>query len=177
MLVSALYPLVVFWGLQHWDARFLVLLLCVPLLLRLVFRRHGDGALPLAATMTALAVVVWLTGRGDAVLYQPVAINAVLLSTFAATLKRPPTMIERFARLQEPDLPPEGVAYCRKVTVVWCAFFAGNGALALFTAVYGNLELWTLYNGLISYGLIGLLFGVEWLVRLHFKRRLKQESP
>lgn len=177
MLVSALYPFVVFWGLQHWDARFLVLLLCVPLVLRLVFRRAGDGALPLAATMTALAAVVWLTGRGDAVLYQPVAINLVLLTTFAATLKRPPSMIERFARLQEPDLPPEGVVYCRKVTVVWCAFFALNGALALFTAVYGNLELWTLYNGLISYGLIGLLFGLEWLVRRRFKRRLNQETP
>ncbi|CAM2010962.1 hypothetical protein APED_30150 [Acanthopleuribacter pedis] len=150
-------------------------MLCVPLLLRLLWRRKGDGALLPALSMAVIVAVVWLTGWSGAVLYQPVAVNAVLFSTFWVSLRRPPSMIERFARLQEPDLPPEAVVYCAKVTRVWCGFFVLNGVLSLFTALYGDLALWTLYNGLISYGLIGLLFGVEWLVRLRFKRRLKQE--
>ncbi|MBO1323022.1 COG4648 family protein [Acanthopleuribacter pedis] len=175
VLVSLAYPFAVYWGLQHWGARGLVLVLCVPLLLRLLWRRKGDGALLPALSMAVIVAVVWLTGWSGAVLYQPVAVNAVLFSTFWVSLRRPPSMIERFARLQEPDLPPEAVVYCAKVTRVWCGFFVLNGVLSLFTALYGDLALWTLYNGLISYGLIGLLFGVEWLVRLRFKRRLKQE--
>ena len=32
--------------------------------------------------------------------------------------------IERIARLQHPDLPPEGVVYTRRVTQIWCVFFS-----------------------------------------------------
>ena len=48
---------------------------------------------------------------------------------------------------------------------MWCGFFVLNGALALATALWMSDRAWALYNGLIAYGLIGLLFGVEWLVR------------
>ena len=95
----------------------------------------------------------------------PALINAVLLVVFAASLAFPPTAVERIARLSEPDLPPSGVAYTRRVTQVWCGFFVLNGALALATALWMSDRAWALYNGLIAYGLIGLLFGVEWLVR------------
>ena len=61
--------------------------------------------------------------------------------------------------------PPSGVAYTRRVTQVWCGFFVLNGALALATALWMSDRAWALYNGLIAYGLIGLLFGVEGQVR------------
>ena len=38
--------------------------------------------------------------------------------------------------------------------------------MALFNVLYGSLELWTLYNGLISYILIGILFLGEFIVRI-----------
>lgn len=44
-------------------------------------------------------------------------------------------------------------------------FFLVNGAIALFTALYSSDKIWALYNGLISYGLMGMLFVGEWLVR------------
>jgi uncharacterized membrane protein len=68
------------------------------------------------------------------------------------------------ARLQEPDLPESGVLYTRKVTLVWCAFFIMNAATALYTC-FESIEIWTLYNGLISYLLAGSLFAGEWIVR------------
>ena len=66
-----------------------------------------------------------------AVFYYPVLVNAILLAVFAASLWRPPTVIERIARLREPDLPPAAVVYTRRVTIVWSVFFALNGAAAL----------------------------------------------
>lgn len=80
-------------------------------------------------------------------------------------------MIERFARLHEPDLPESGVRYTRKVTFVWCAFFILNGAAALWTALQASLELWALYNGLIAYVLMGALLGGEFLVRGFVRKR------
>ena len=79
-------------------------------------------------------------------------------------------IIERLARLQEPDLPPEGVRYTRKVTWAWCGFFIVNGGIAAWTALYADLAAWTLYNGCISYLLMGLMFAVEWLCRRRVRR-------
>jgi uncharacterized membrane protein len=80
------------------------------------------------------------------------------------------TLVERLARLTTPDLPPRGVRYTRRVTQVWCLFFIVNAALTTLTILHGDLALWSLYNGLISYVLIGVLMGGEWLVRRHVMR-------
>ena len=114
---------------------------------------------PLLRGLTDGAVINRLNGFGI------MAGGILLLVVFAASLAFPPTAVERIARLSEPDLPPSGVAYTRRVTQVWCGFFVLNGALALATALWMSDRAWALYNGLIAYGLIGLLFGVEWLVR------------
>ena len=58
----------------------------------------------------------------------------VMLAVFAVSLRFPPSAVERIARLSDPDLPPQGVAYTRRVTQVWCGFFVFNGAAALATA-------------------------------------------
>ena len=55
--------------------------------------------------------------------------------------------------------------YTRRVTQVWCGFFVFNGSLALLTALYASDGVWMLYNGLLAYVLMGILFAGEWLVR------------
>ncbi|WP_079751670.1 COG4648 family protein, partial [Vibrio parahaemolyticus] len=96
--------------------------------------------------------------------FYPVVVNVCMLCVFAFSLKQPQSIIERLARLQEPELPPSGVAYTRKVTMVWCVFFVLNAAFALYTC-FLPVKIWTLYNGLISYLLAGSLFAGEWIVR------------
>jgi uncharacterized membrane protein len=115
----------------------------------------------------------WLESAG-AVLYYPVLVNAALLVVFAASLVSPPSIVERIARLREPDLPQAGVVYTRRVTLVWTVFFALNGAVALYTAMFATLETWALYNGLIAYLLIGTVFAVELLVRTVVRARLER---
>ena len=96
----------------------------------------------------------------------PIFINVALLALFATSLFRPPSMIERIARLADPDLPEKGVQYTRKVTKLWCWFFSFNGLVAAYTTFFCSLETWMLYNGFISYLLMGLIFGVEYMCRL-----------
>ena len=102
----------------------------------------------------------------------PVLVNALLLAVFATSLWRGPPIVERLARLTEPGLPPEGVAYTRRVTEAWCVFFLLNGAAAAATAAWCATEAWALYNGFIAYVLIGAMFGGEWLLRRRFRARL-----
>ena len=122
-------------------------------------------ALPPLVAVVALVVAAVLNARGW-VLAVPVAINALLLLAFGATLRRGSLpMIERFARLQTDALSPEQRRWCRSWTAIWCGFFLANGAAALTLALAAPLSWWALYNGLIAYGLMGLLFASEWILR------------
>jgi uncharacterized membrane protein len=111
------------------------------------------------------AGIVWWSNSEQVLRLYPALINLGALGLFAWSLHRPPSMVERFARLHHPDLPPEGVRYTVNVTRVWCGFFILNGAIATYTAVFSSRAVWTLYNGLIAYVLMGVLFAGEWWVR------------
>jgi uncharacterized membrane protein len=91
--------------------------------------------------------------------------NLTMLALFSYSLYQGPSMIERLARLKEPDLPDEAIGYLKKVTLLWCGLFILNGSMAAYTAAFTSLATWTLYNGLIAYLLMGLLLGGEWLYR------------
>ncbi len=165
------YPLAVYFGLGRFNPVWLALLLAGLMAVRAWAGRDpvwwfaAAGALLLA--LASLFGGSWLPLK----LY-PVMVSAVLLLVFGASLLRPPSVIERIARLSDPHLAPEGVAYTRKVTLVWYVFFAVNGTLALATVLWGSDELWLFYNGLLAYVLMGGLFAAEWLVRQRLKTRM-----
>ena len=92
-------------------------------------------------------------------------VNLVFLGVFAYSLKQQPSMIERFARLRHKELPDKAIPYLNRVTQIWCLFFAVNAGIALYTATMTNMQIWSLYNGFISYLLSGALLGGEWVYR------------
>ena len=144
------------------------------------------GRLDLAAlVLVAAALLSALTRRNktawvlfevkNALKLYPVFINAALLAGFAVSLKGE-SVVERLARLREKNLPPYAVAYCRRVTVAWCVFFTVNGLVALDSALWRSDAWWGLYNGAISYGLIGVMFALEFAVRVWVRRRHERLS-
>ncbi|MBD2810062.1 hypothetical protein ID853_04000 [Xenorhabdus sp. Vera] len=104
-------------------------------------------------------------------MYYPVVVNVVLLTLFSGSLRYGPPIIERVARFKEPDLPPEGIIYTRKVTYIWSLFFIFNGSVAFGTCLYNDMNLWTLWNGMVSYLLIGSLIAIEWLIRQRVRKK------
>jgi uncharacterized membrane protein len=101
----------------------------------------------------------------------PVFMNLTMLLAFGLTIWKPPSMIERFARISDPDLDDHGVAYTRRVTMVWMGFFVINGSIALWTALHGTWLQWGAYNGGISYVMAGTLMAIEYIVRRIVRRR------
>ena len=175
-----LYPLLVYWGIQHFGPRILagvllVLALGKLLLARLTQQPQGNMGWLLLAASIATAITL-ATGSVIGLKFYPVLVNMVMLGVFGFSLWRPPSMIERFARLQHANLPNHAIAYTRKVTVVWCVFFVVNGCIA-FATVFASHQAWALYNGLIAYGLMGALLGGEYLVRLRVQRQYSTRLP
>jgi uncharacterized membrane protein len=174
-LVLMAYPLAVWFGLQRWGSSVLAPLLAAVFTLRLLLLRGGLRqqlwlGKALAALGILLALASWGLRQTHWLLYYPVLVNALLLLLFVYSLRFPPTVIERLARISDPELPATGIVYTRRVTQVWCGFFVINGAIALATCLIGDITLWTLYNGGISYLLMAGLMGGEWLVRRRVRR-------
>ncbi len=103
--------------------------------------------------------------------WYPSLVSAFMLALFGLSLKYGPPMVERLARMTGAATARKRL-YTRQVTVVWSVFFLCNGLLAAALTLWAPLSWWTLYNGMIAYGLMGLLFAVEWLVRQRVRGRV-----
>jgi uncharacterized membrane protein len=172
VVITMIYPLAVWLGQRQIEPRFLAGLLVLAGLTRLYHLKMSQaGRWWLGGSLLLFMLAVWSNVLFPLKLY-PVLVNVVLLGAFAYSLIFPPSMIERFARMHEPELPTEAIGYTRRVTQVWCVFFSVNGALALITALWASSAIWMLYNGLIAYLMMGLLFAAEYFTRWHFKKRL-----
>ncbi|MGI1679086.1 MAG: hypothetical protein K6L75_10165 [Cellvibrionaceae bacterium] len=183
--ITLLYPLLVYWGLQNFDPRTLILVLIVIASLRFFTLKNSPVNhwlwIPL---MGVLCLWVWISNSDLGLKFYPVLVSSIFFALFFWSLKQPPTMIERFARMRpamleeikiHPDsdeIIPQVKEYMRKVTVVWCCFFVVNGSIALILSLWGSDKLWALYNGIISYLLTGILFSVEWLVRQRVMKKI-----
>lgn len=168
-LLTLCYPFAVYYGLQGDDNHWLLVLLFLVLGLRWLTSGTGRERQLSVFFAIGLAGIIFFWGYQSGLKFYPVLVNLGLLVTFGSTLFFPPSMIERFARLKEPDLPEQGVVYTRKVTQIWCGFFLVNGCIAAITAIWASNEVWALYNGFIAYILIGLLLAGEWIFRQKIK--------
>ena len=171
-----LYPFLVFIGLKELQPRILAILLFIVLGLRFLLAadKSGTGATgvnryALLAAVFMLAFTLITDSRLGLLLY-PLLVNLLLFAFFFASLYQPMTIVEQIARRQEKDFPDSAIAYTRKVTIAWCLFFLGNGTLSLLTALHSE-KWWMLYNGIISYLLIGLMMAIEFMVRRQVKGR------
>jgi uncharacterized membrane protein len=169
-VLAVSYPAAVYFGLLHLSPRSLGCLLLGLLLPTLVLRfraaRREDmwAVLKLPLAVACLVAACAVSGDSRFVLALPVLINVALLVGFARSLRSVP-MIERFARLQKPDLGAAQQRYCRAVTKVWCGFFALNAGISAALALWGSVRAWTLHTGLIAYVLMGTLGATEYVIR------------
>ncbi|MFT6984715.1 MAG: putative membrane protein [Psychromonas sp.] len=181
-IVLLAYPFAVYYGLNQWGVGTVAGVIGVLFVLRIIggnktrlrelkYIAWISGAMGIVLTLLALFFkdTRWFT-------YYPVIINLLMLTLFASSLYQKETMVERFARLQDPELPDYAIGYTRTVTKVWCVFFVANGTLSLITC-FMPIAIWTLYNGLLSYLLAGCLFACEFMVRIYVKKQnLKENS-
>ncbi len=167
-LITLLYPLAVYFAVQYLLPWQIALALFGFLLLRLLLTRENKKTGNQLIVILGVGFCLLALWNNDLITlrFYPVLINLALFFIFLSSLYYPPPVIERLARLQHPELPPQGVIYTRKVTKVWMVFFICNASAAFATAIWSSLAWWSLYNGLIAYLLMGLLMGIEYLIRI-----------
>jgi uncharacterized membrane protein len=95
-------------------------------------------------------------------------VNAILLSVFVSSLYRTQTIVEKIARLKDQRFSDLDIPYARKVTLAWAVFFTINGCVAFITVLMEDKFYWSIYNGAISYVLMGLMFAGEFYCRKRY---------
>jgi uncharacterized membrane protein len=180
VVMTLAYPALAYVGLKYGSPRAVALTLLGLFVARFFVSGAGRAhkvrlGLMLLPPLTLCGLAAWMDQR-DMLLYMPVLFSLAFLVSFGATLFGPVSAVEVFARMVRPDLTPEEVSYCRHVTQVWVGFFVINSVIAFWTARWASLEVWGLYNGLITYLIMGTLFVVEMTYR-HWRFRIYRGLP
>lgn len=169
-LSSVLYVFGVYFGMEHVPPPIFAVALGAVWLLRAPALLRKPGGAWMVAIALVYCVALAVTAENALLRWYPTLISALLLAVFGISLIHGPPIVERIARLQEPDLPPAGVRYTRRVTWVWVGFFVFNGVVSAALTLWAPLAWWTLYNGLLAYLIMGVLFVGEWLLRQRLRR-------
>jgi uncharacterized membrane protein/acyl-CoA synthetase (AMP-forming)/AMP-acid ligase II/3-hydroxymyristoyl/3-hydroxydecanoyl-(acyl carrier protein) dehydratase len=189
-IISALYPVLVFYFLviRKTPLRFFSLFVAAFALLVFITgtsERKKSRGVPFlwnSALLLGLGCVCFFVNSAIVLKLYPLLINILFLITFGSTFFFPPSMIFRFAVMQDKTIPgslneKRIAAYCRKVTCVWCFFFVFNGSMAAWTIFSDYEMLWSIYNGGISYILIAFLFAGEFIARKMILKKMPKSVP
>lgn len=154
MLALGVTPLTVMALLAAWHSRMrwialsLLAVLAMTVLLYLEdLRNHVNWLyfMQHAGTMTLLAITFGSTlGRGDA---------DALCSRVTSLMLVGPT-------------DPVYMRYTWKVTLVWTAYFVLSGMVSVGLFFYGPLAIWSYFANLLTPVIVGLMFVIEYLVRV-----------
>jgi uncharacterized membrane protein len=164
-LLAILLPISIwvfkFFGVPFWVAGIFL----IPLIL---LKKNPYWGKALALVAFVLGGASLLLRTPNFVYFYPVMVNAVLLSVFVSSLYGPQTIVEKIARLKDPRFSDLDIPYARKVTLAWTLFFAINGCVAFATVLLEDKLYWSIYNGAISYVLMGLMFAGEFYYRKRY---------
>lgn len=126
VVMTLCYPAAVYFGIEYLEPKYFALILLSLFGLRYFFTAKAASAsfaLPLFVVVAIFAGWAFVSNSQSLLLFYPAIVNLVLLAAFAWSLVFPPPIIERLARITDPELPAGAVVYTRRVTVAWCFFF------------------------------------------------------
>lgn len=171
------YPFIILLGLQHLPPSFFGIVLLVILGLRfgVLMPEERPVLIPVLLIYAGYAVTATLSGSETMLLYYPVVVSFTLCGVFLNSLRQGDPLLLRIVRARGWPIDKHAPRYLYRLTAIWAGFFVVNGLVSIWTTTL-TLEVWTLYNGFLSYCLIALLYGVEYVYRGYYRRRKRMEE-
>ena len=153
-----------------------LLLLCASSTLFLASVLSKTLKSALLSLLFILAALALMNGHPAAFLFYPVIASIFAAACFIASSFSSRCLIERIALKMEADIPEQALSYCRKVNLGWSIFLLANALIALSLASIEQINNWALYNGFISYLLIGIFFLLEFIIRGRVKKSIGKQQ-
>ena len=96
--------------------------------------------------------------------FYPVLMNATVCAIFTLSLYKTPLITQFAQKMHKEPLDDKKLTYTRQATKAWAVFMFINTIVSFVTVFLSN-AIWTIYNGFISYILIGLMMLSEYIIR------------
>jgi len=157
-----MYPLLVYLAIRYDVSWVIPMLIAVLCLRRFYHSDYSDWKFLLFGVLLLFGAFFFQIFSAKVI---PIFMNMAMFIVFYKTLQTDRSLIERFARLDFPELPSGIPEYCRQVTWLWAGFFAMNVAVCICLALWADDATWALYNGVIIYFLLGTLMMSEYVWR------------
>jgi|SRR6516162_5830855 len=158
------------WG--AWTRRLLPLMLIAPALLHVALTAAaGQAGAGNSLERWVDAGLIAASGLPHALIY------AALLALFARTLRpgRDP-LVTALSRRMYAVVPEEMAIYTRRVTWVWCTFFAAQLATSLALLLFAPLVVWSFFVNVLNLPLLALMFIGEHTCRPFLLRNAPRHS-
>jgi len=159
---GAAYPFIVYAGIGHVPPAAFVGLALAVLAIRAIGLRGEERDTMFSGVLATvgfgLLALLSIDGMVATKAY-PVLMSLAFAAAFGWSLLFPPTLVERFAAMAGTVATAPARRYMRRVTLVWFFFLLANAGVSGWTALAEDPAVWALYNGLLSYLLMGLLMG------------------
>ena len=122
-----------------------------------------------AIILGVIAVIVLITQSEMVLKFYPIAITLVFLVMFAVPMIKGKPIITRFAMMMDPAIethPGRGILErcCMGLNIAWCVHLVISLGINIAISFGSTLEVWTIYNAVISYLVMGILIALQFLV-------------
>ncbi|MEN8166503.1 MAG: hypothetical protein ABFR65_03380 [Pseudomonadota bacterium] len=176
LVLTVSYPitlhLTIIQGHTHAAVWILLVISLAHSLLVFSSGRHALAEM-LVPAVAMLAVISLFLNDATILFLPPILIASSLLFLFGRTLlPGEEALISQLARRLEGEGDEAVLRYTRKLTWIWCLFFAAMLIESVVLALFAPIEIWSLFTNLINYLLMVGLFLVELLYRAVRFRRL-----
>ncbi|MDR1862505.1 MAG: hypothetical protein LBQ67_01145 [Treponema sp.] len=172
-----LYPVLVFSALVilKLSIKYLsIFIIALAAAYFLVNRHHYKGRHRFVvfispAILCGIGIICLITKSSLTLKIYPALADLVYLVIMWTSIFIPPPVVFYFINMFDKTIK-EHIAprffdrYCRKAAIVWCVFFVFDGAVSLFTVFLASDVVWGVYNGGITYVLMGLIFVGEYFI-------------
>jgi uncharacterized membrane protein len=109
-------------------------------------------------------------------LFYPVVASISIACVFFVSLKDKQPLLEKIAERMGEVINKHAQHYLYWLTFIWGILLVINGVIAAYTTFYLTLKQWALYNGFISYILLGSFFMIELIFRHFYKKHKKKQD-
>jgi uncharacterized membrane protein len=176
-VLIVLYPVLVFSALVIFklSIRYLsIFIIALAVAYFLVHRHNYRGKHTIVVfispvVLCCIGIICLITKSSLTLKIYPALADLIYLVIMGTSILIPPPVVFYFLnmfdkKLKEHINPEFFEQYCRKAAIIWCVFFVFDGAVSLVTVFWGSDIIWGIYNGGITYVLMGLIFVGEYFI-------------
>ncbi|MBP5162568.1 MAG: hypothetical protein ILP16_06280 [Spirochaetales bacterium] len=172
------YPVFVFLALMVFHLPISIVSLGMLVIAVAYFGFFGsDGKKNWNAIILGVIAVVVLVTQSELVLrFYPIAITLVFLVTFTVPLIKGKPIITRFAMMMDPAIethPGRGILErcCLGLNIAWIVHLVISLGINVAISFGSTLEVWTIFNAVISYLVMGILIALQFVVIILANRK------